>query len=227
LFVTHTPQEFYVADLFQEIDDELRQDKASKLWRIYGKYVITAAVIVIVLVAAYRFWEQTEQEDAEKASNAYEVALALGVNGDYAGAIKLLNDPIVSEAHGYAVLSKMQKANFAIKIKDFEAASITFKEIMRDTNSPKFIRQWAEFKYETVMLGPKTNALKNEEFGAFIATDNPWRFLAREAKASLELRDGNVIEARALFAGLADDENSPDRLRLRATEMLKALPKVD
>jgi hypothetical protein len=76
-----------VADLFQEIDDELRQDKASKLWRIYGKYVITAAVIVIVLVAAYRFWEQTKQEDAEKASIAYEVALALGVNGDYAGAL--------------------------------------------------------------------------------------------------------------------------------------------
>jgi hypothetical protein len=51
--------------------------------------------------------------------------------------------------------------------------------------------------------------------------------LAREAKAGLELRNGNIAEARALFLNLADDENSPDRLRLRATEMLKALPKVD
>jgi hypothetical protein len=226
-FVIHTPLEFYVADLFQEIDDELRQDKASKLWKIYGKYVIAVAVIVIISVASYRFWEQSNLEKAEKASIAYETALALGVDGDYAGAIELLNDPVISEIHGYAVLSKMQKANFAIKIKDFEAASIMYKGIMRDINNPKFIRYWAEFKYQTVELGPRTNAVNNEEFGASIATDNPWRSLAREAKAGLELRNGNIAEARALFLNLADDENSPDRLRLRATEMLKALPKVD
>jgi hypothetical protein len=216
-----------VADLFQEIDDELRQDKASKLWKIYGKYVIAAAVIVIILVASYRFWEQTNREKAEKASIAYEAALAFGVDGDYAGAIKLLNDPVISEIHGYSVLSKMQKANFAIKIKDFEAASIMYKEIMEDMNNPKFIRHWAEFKYQTIKLGPRTNAVDNEEFGASIAMDNPWRSLAREAKAGLELRNGNIVEARALFSDLADDENSPNRLRLRATEMLKALPKVD
>ena len=78
-----------MADLFQEIDDELRQDKASKLWKIYGKYVIAVAVIVIISVAslpilgANRIWK-----NAEKASIAYEVALALGVDGDYAGAIE-------------------------------------------------------------------------------------------------------------------------------------------
>ena len=44
--------------------------------------------------------------------------------------------------------------------------------------------------------------MNNEEFGAFIATDNPWRSLAREAKAGLELRNGNIAEARALFAEL-------------------------
>ena len=64
-FVIHTPLEFYVADLFQEIDDELRQDKASKLWKIYGKYVIAVAVIVIISVASYRFWEQSNLEKAE------------------------------------------------------------------------------------------------------------------------------------------------------------------
>ena len=59
-----------MADLFQEIDDELRQDKASRLWRVYGKYVVAAAIVVIISVGGYKFWQQKQLDDGEKGFNS-------------------------------------------------------------------------------------------------------------------------------------------------------------
>ena len=43
-------QECPVGDLFREIEEELRQERFEKLWRSYGRYVIGAAVAVVVAV---------------------------------------------------------------------------------------------------------------------------------------------------------------------------------
>jgi len=56
-----------------------------------------------------------------------------------------------------------------------------------------------------------------------IATDSPWRFLAKEIKAIKEIETGNKSEAKVRFSELADDENAPERLRVRAAEFLKTL----
>ena len=120
-----------MADLFQEIDDELRQDKASRLWRVYGKYVVALAIVIIISVGGYKFWQQKQLDDGEKASIAYEAALARSASGDHKGAIDQLNEEEIGIVAGYAALSQMQKANLAMKINDFEAALITFKEIAK------------------------------------------------------------------------------------------------
>ena len=43
-----------MADIFQEIDEDLRRERAGKLWQKYGKYVIAAAALIVLAVAAWR-----------------------------------------------------------------------------------------------------------------------------------------------------------------------------
>ena len=51
----------------REIDEELRQEHYEKLWKRYGKYVIGAAVALVVTVAGYQTWRSsvTESRRAE------------------------------------------------------------------------------------------------------------------------------------------------------------------
>jgi len=212
-----------VADLFQEIDDELRQDKASRLWRVYGKYVVGAAIVIIMSVGGYKFWQQKQLDDGEKASIAYEAALARSASGDYKGAIDQLNEEEIGTAAGYAALSQMQKANLAMKINDFEAALITFKEIAENDKYPQSIKEWASFRYVAVRVEKQIDSNASADLDALIATDSPWRFLAKEIKAIKEIETGNKSGAKAIFSELADDENAPERLRVRAAEFLKTL----
>ena len=212
-----------MADLFQEIDDELRQDKASRLWRVYGKYVVAVAMVIIISVGGYKFWQQKQLDDGEKASIAYEAALARSASGDHKGAIDQLNEEEIGTVAGYAALSQMQKANLAMKINDFEAALITFKDIAKNDNYPKSIKEWASFRYVTVRVEKQIDSNALADLDSLIATDSPWRFLAKEIKAIKEIETGNKSEAKVIFSELADDENAPERLRVRAAEFLKTL----
>ena len=212
-----------MADLFQEIDDELRQDKASRLWRVYGKYVVAVAIVIIISVGGYKFWQQKQLDDGEKASIAYEAALARSASGDHKGAIDQLNEEEIGIVAGYAALSQMQKANLAMKINDFEAALITFKEIAKNDNYPKSIKEWASFRYATVRVEKQIDSNALADLDSLIASDSPWRFLAKEIKAIKEIETGNKSEAKVIFSELSDDENAPERLRVRAAEFLKTL----
>ena len=212
-----------MADLFQEIDDELRQDKASRLWRVYGKYVVAAAILIIMSVGGYKFWQQKQLDDGEKASISYESALARSASGDHKGAIDQLNGEEIGAVAGYAALSQMQKANLAMKINDFEAALITFKDIAENDNYPQSIKEWASFRYVAVRVEKQIDSNAPADLDSLIATDSPWRFLLKEIKAIREIETGNESEAKAIFSELADDENAPERLRVRAAEFLKTL----
>ena len=213
-----------MADLFQEIDEELRQDKASKLWSMYGKYIIAVVIIIIGSIAGYRFWQHDQIDKAEKASVIYESAMALGSSGDAQGAIKILSDPEVSKSPGYMALAKMQKANLALKIKDIDGAILTFQAIKNDDAVASIIRDLAHFNYILVRLKAKSETLEIRKLDELIQSNNPWRFMAKELRVSRALDNGNITLAETLLSELADDENTPDRLRGRMTELLKALP---
>ena len=212
-----------MADLFQEIDDELRQDKASSLWKLYGKYVVAVAIIIIACVGGYKFWQQKQLDNGEKASIAYEAALARSASGDFKGAIDQLNEEELGLGRGYAALSQMQKANLAMKIKDFEAALITYKNIAENGDYPQSIKEWASFRHVAVRVEKQIDSNASADLDTLIATDSPWRFLAKEIKAIKEIEIGNKSGAKAIFSELADDENAPERLRVRAAEFLQTL----
>ena len=212
-----------MADLFQEIDDELRQDKASSLWKLYGKYVVAVAIIIIACVGGYKFWQQQQLDNGEKASIAYEAALARSASGDFKGAIDQLNEEELGLVRGYSALSQMQKANLAMKIKDYEAALITYKDIAENDDYPQSIKEWASFRHVAVRVEKQIDSNASADLDTLIATDSPWRFLAKEIKAIKEIEIGNSSGAKAIFSELADDENTPERLRVRAAEFLQTL----
>ena len=46
-----------LADIFQEIDEELRRDRWEILWQKYGKYLVGCAVAIVAGTAAWVGWQ--------------------------------------------------------------------------------------------------------------------------------------------------------------------------
>ena len=62
-------------NLFKEIDEELRQEKMTVLWKKYGKFVIGAAVLVVGSVAAFQAWKTWDINRRSAESTQFETAL--------------------------------------------------------------------------------------------------------------------------------------------------------
>mgnify|MGYP003761292345 CR=1 FL=1 len=90
-----------VADIFQEIDEELRQDRAAKLWSRYGNYVIAAAVLIVLSVGGYKFWTAHDLESRQAESAMYQEAISRVGAGDVEGAISTLGDLARDAGSGY------------------------------------------------------------------------------------------------------------------------------
>ena len=63
-----------MADIFDEIDEELKRDQAKQVWALYGKYVVSAAAAVVLGVGASQGYTAWKHSQAETSANIYSRA---------------------------------------------------------------------------------------------------------------------------------------------------------
>src|SRR5262245_971092 len=63
-------------ELIQESEEDLRRERALKLWKEYGKYAVAAAIVVIGAVGGFVAWREYQNREAMAESNRFFEALA-------------------------------------------------------------------------------------------------------------------------------------------------------
>ena len=66
-----------MADIFKEVDEDLRRDQAAKVWKKYGAYVIGAAVALVLATAGFQAWRWWDVEQRSERSASYTAAVEL------------------------------------------------------------------------------------------------------------------------------------------------------
>lgn len=214
-----------MADIFQEIDEELRQDRAAKLWQRYGVYLIAAAVLVVAGVAGQSFWRDYQIGQREADSMRYEQAVRQASDKDAAGAAAAFASLIEDGGEGYRVLARFRQAALAAEGGDAEAAVLTYDAIKNDTAVPSLFRDLAVLLSVIRQAEGGDASALSQSLAPLTEADNPWRSMALEQQAVLAVKTGDVAKAREIFTGLADDAEVSRGVRARAAEMLKALPR--
>ena len=64
-----------MADIFQEVDEEVRREQLKKLWERYQNYVIAVAVVILLAVGGWRAYDYWETKKAAEAGTAFELSL--------------------------------------------------------------------------------------------------------------------------------------------------------
>ena len=213
-----------MSDIFQEIDDQLRQDRAAALWKRYGGLVIGAAVLVVVAVGGFRYWQYQDVQNRQNESQQYQRALEQLRDGNEAGAVETFGTLASDSTAGYAVLARLQQAAAAAESGDVEGALIAWRAVADDTTVPTPLRDLARLKWAAQSIAAQTDDNVTPALDVLAIAGNPWRPIARELQAVRALQDGDTAAAREIFVELADDATTPTGLRARATEMLRALP---
>ncbi|HEX6980949.1 MAG TPA: tetratricopeptide repeat protein [Alphaproteobacteria bacterium] len=209
----------YVVDLFQEVDEELRRDRAVELWKRYGNYVIGAALALVVGTAAYVGWrDYTLRQRAEMGERFFAAATM-----DSSRASAAFAEIGTEGSAGFAVLARFRDAALKAEAGDRDAAVAIYRGIAADGGISAELRSAAELLANLHALESLEPAELDRQLEALEAANNPWRHMALELAALAAARVGETAKARELYTKIADDPLAPAGMRARAAEMLSIL----
>jgi hypothetical protein len=194
----------------REIDEELRRDRLMKLWERYGIYAIGVAVLVVAATAAWRGWDWYQTREGVKAGSRFEAALVLAESGKRAEAEQEFEALSKDANWGYRLLSRMRLAA-EVGARDATAADGSIDVAIRDV---------ARLRAALLLVDTAQVAEIASRVEPLMAATSPFRFSAREILALARYRAGEREAARAMFAELASDPETPAALRNRAEVML-------
>lgn len=214
-----------MADIFNEIDEELRRDKAQIWWKQYGKYVLAACVVVVLAAGAYTWYQDQQKSELRALSDEYSAAQQTARSGSEAEALKAFEDLAKKAgAKGIGLVARFQAAGLHIEAGDHAAAATAFESIANDGNVQKLYRDLADvmgIMHSGIAGGDAQELLARIE--PLAADGEPWRYTARMVGASLALTAGDVALAQDYLTKVADDDGAPTSARGQAAEMLQAL----
>ena len=206
-----------MADIFDEIDEELKQDRAKAVWLRYGKYVAAAAAAVVLGVGASQGFSAWKQSQAETAANAYHQALAAD------DAVTALQGELAGLSDGYAVLARFRIAAGKAEAGDAAGAEADYLVIAADTGLSALYRDAAILL--SAMNAPDTAkpADLQDRLAPLADGTGPWRPLALELSAALDLKAGDREAALTKLESIIEMEETPAELRQRAAQLAEVL----
>jgi len=212
-----------LADIFQEVDEELRRDKAAEVWTRYGRYIVAVVVFVVVATASYVGWKEYRLQQQTAYGERFALALTLIQEKKSTDALEALGGLAEDAGVGYATLARFRAAGIKAGEGDREGAAAIYDVVAKDGSVDPLYAKLADLYYVMATLETGDPDALAARLEPLLAADNPWRFSARELMALVALRKGDTGKARENYTALADDPKTPSGARARAAEMLRAL----
>jgi len=206
-----------MADIFDEIDEDLKRDQMQLLWARYGKIVMAAVAAIVLLVALRQGYTAWQTSQAEASASAYQQALK---SDDVVAALEAQRGQLTG---GYAMLAQFQIAAEQAASDDFAAAEASYLALASDASLDPLYQQAATLL--SVMVAPQdadVSALA-ARLSDLETAAGPWQAMALETGAGLALRHGNKDAAMAKYKKLAEMADVPAGMRQRAERMIVML----
>lgn len=212
-----------MADIFREVDEELRRENLEKLWKKYGKAILALAAVVVLGVAGYQAWKTYDLKRRQELSDKFAAALVQAKDGDTADALKALAQMSDASGGSYGGLAAFEQARLLAETGDTAGAIGLWDQLAKDTSLGDGFRDVATLLSVMHQVDKGDAAALRARLEPLAAEDKPFRGTALELTAALALRTGNRAEARKIYTKIADDLTLPLSIKQRATQMVAAL----
>jgi hypothetical protein len=213
---------YFMTDIFSEIEEDIRKDRAKRMWDRFGKYVIGGAVVLVLGVAAWRGYDAYTTSQAAAAGDNFLDAIALVEQDPQAGldAFDASPQTVLVAMQPWRVFAlpapwrrkRTTKAPSTVSGHSWTMAASTRWCAMSRASD------WAICCSTMVPLRTLKGLLL-----PLSEDTNPFSHSAREIRAFAAMKAGNREQALALFLELVGDFASPEPVRSRARVALDVL----
>jgi hypothetical protein len=210
-----------LADIFHEVDEEVRRERLQKLWDRYSIYVIGLAVLLIAGMAAWRGYEWWVAKQAAAAGAQFEQALTLSEQGKHDEAEQAFTKIAGEAPAGYRTLARLRAAAELAQTKPADAVK-AYDQIAADASLGQTLQDLASLRAAMLLADSAALAEMEKRLAPLTEPGRSFRASARELLALSAWQNHDATAARKYIDMLTADAETPPGARARA-EMLSAL----
>ena len=214
-----------MVDIFDEVEEELREERMHALLKKYAGLLFVAALLVIGGVAGWKawIWYQDRRDFAAaarylSASNLAEPSVIATPNGSAATAAFQSMD--ANAPGGYRDLARLREAALRAGSNDLQGASALWDDVAADGSADPLLRGLANLTWCIHHADKADPSLLEGRLKPLATEGNVWRSLALEQLALLDLRQGHPEEAKTELNKVARDATAASGVRSRAGTLL-------
>ncbi len=219
-----------MVDIFDEVDEELRAERAQALLKKYGGVIVAVALLIVGAAAGWQGWRWYQARQDQAAAAEYLTAMTLAEPtaagssaANRSAAIGEFDRLTASAPEGYRTLARLRAAALKADAGDLQGATALWDQVAGDGSADPLLRDLASLLWAQHLIGSADPALLEARLKALAAPDNPWHSLADEQLALLDMRLGKTDQAKATLRSLAQDTTAPSGVRGRASGLLNRL----
>ena len=132
-----------MADIFDEVSEDLRKDQYKQIWLKYKKFIISFIFIFVLSVIAFKYIEYYQEKKKIEIATLYFDGLKEIENKNYDKAEVLFKEIINNADLGYTVLSYFKLANIKFNTKDFLSMERYYDKIISLNDINKAYKDYA------------------------------------------------------------------------------------
>ena len=190
-----------MADIFDEVSEELKQDRLIQIWKKFSKYIISFFVITILSILSYQLFLHWSEKKLEASSQQFFMALEKLDNKKYEESFKIFLKSSNEPHEGYRVMSLFGLAETNYKIGKIREMALNYKNIYEDVNIGLYYRNLSRLlsvmKDNISTFEQQINILK-----PILNSPSKLQLLAAELEVMLHIRSDNLNEAKTKLKSL-------------------------
>jgi hypothetical protein len=208
-----------LADIFREVEEDIRRDRLQKLWDKYGIYLMALVVGIIAVTSGVVGWRAYTTSQAEQASLAFAAA-TVEAAAEGADAAAIYSELADGAPAGYATLASLRAAGAMTEAGDVDGAIAAYDAVAADSGAEDILRDLAKVKSGILLVGRTSYDDLAIRLVPLAGDGEPWRNPAREALGMAAYGEQKYARARSFFQSIVGDQTATPGVRDRAHVMI-------
>ena len=129
-----------MADIFDEVSEELKNDQLIKTWKKYSKFIITFVILLIISLISYQAFKNWKEKKIESISKVYFEAIENLEDKNYTKSKELFLKNAENHEGGYKMLSLFGLAESNFKDGKIDEMILNYKTIYDDNSIDIYYR---------------------------------------------------------------------------------------
>jgi len=201
-----------MTEIFDEISDDLREQKLHQFWKENGPWIVGGAIGAVLLTATLTFWREHENQRNTDATTQL-------ITLEKAADLPKLESFAAATDKNHAMIARFAEADTYLSRKENDKALAVYKTIADTSGLDKTWRDLARLHSVSLRLDKDAPDALAKELDALAGNDGVWRYSAREMQALLAARQGQPQKAADILDGIAADPLAPEDMRHRALSL--------